>query len=60
LAREIVAHLYDGTARTVSKEHEAEPSEALTKSGKPVTLRDSTGARSIANVFHIARVELRS
>ena len=60
LAREITVHLSDGTALTVSKGHESELHDALTKSSAAVTLRDSTGARSLVNVSHIVRVELRS
>jgi hypothetical protein len=60
LAREITVHLSDGTALTVSKENETELHDALTKAGKLVTLRDNSGARSLVNVSHIVRVELRS
>jgi hypothetical protein len=60
MAREIVVHFSNGTALTVSKEHEAELNDALSKGGKAVTLRDSTGARVVVNVSHIVRVELRS
>jgi hypothetical protein len=59
MAREIVVHLSDGSALSVSKEHEAELNDALTKGGSAVTLRDSTGARVLVNVSHIIRVELR-
>lgn len=59
LAREIVVHFSDGTTLTVSHLHEAELSDALSKGARVVTLRDSTGARSLVNAAHIVRVELR-
>ena len=60
MSREIVVHFSDGSAVTVSKEHESDLNDALTKGTKSVLLRDSTGARNIVNVSHIVRVELRS
>jgi hypothetical protein len=59
MAREIIVHLSTGTALTVSKEHETELNDALGKGGKAVILRDSTGARTLVNVSHIVRVEMR-
>jgi hypothetical protein len=60
LAREIVVHLADGTALNVSNTQEAELTDALSKASHAVTLRESTGARSIVNTAHIIRIELRS
>jgi hypothetical protein len=60
LAREIVVHLSDGTRLNVSKEHEAELQDALNKTSKMITLRDSTGARNFVNAKHIVRAEIRS
>lgn len=59
MAREIIVHLSNGETMTVAKEHEAELTDALNKGAKSVTLRDSTGARSLVNAAHIVRVELR-
>jgi Protein of unknown function (DUF3107) len=60
LAREIVVHLSDGTSLNVSREHEQDLQEALTKASHAVTLRDSSGGRNLVNTAHIVRVELRS
>jgi hypothetical protein len=60
LAREIIVHLTDGTVLNVSKEHETELQDALSKSSPVVTLRDNTSARNLVNTAHIVRVELRS
>ena len=60
MAREIVVYLTDGSNLTVSKEHEAELTDAMTKSSHAVTLRDNTGARNIVNSANIVRIELRS
>ena len=59
MAREIVVHFSDGTTLTLSHLHESELSDALSKGARVVTLRDSTGARSLVNTAHIVRVELR-
>lgn len=59
LAREIVVHFSDGTTLNVSHVHEADLSDALSKGARVVTLRDSTGARSLVSTAHIVRVELR-
>jgi hypothetical protein len=59
VAREIVVHFSNGSSLTVAKECEAELQDALSKGTKSVLLRDTTGARNIANVSHIVRVELR-
>jgi hypothetical protein len=60
LAREIIVHFTDGSKLTVSKEHESELLDALSKSSKMLTLRDSTGSRNLVNTAHIIRAELRS
>lgn len=60
MAREIIVHFADGTSLTVSKEHEPDLQEAMTKASRAVTLRDSTGTRNIVNVAQIVRIELRS
>jgi hypothetical protein len=60
VAREIVVHLSDGTALNVSKEHEADLHDALSKASRAVTLRDRRGVRNLVNTAHIVRVELRS
>lgn len=60
MAREIIVHLSDGTALNVGKEHETDSHDALTKASRAVTLRDRSGARSLVNIAHIVRVELRS
>ena len=60
MAREIVVHLSDGTSLNVSKEHEHDLQDAITKASRAVTLHDSSGARNVVNTAHIVRVELRS
>ena len=53
-------HLSNGTTLNVSKEHEHDLQDAMTKASRAVTLRDSSGARNLVNTAHIVRVELRS
>lgn len=60
MAREIVVQLSDGTSSIVSKEHENDLRDALSKPSRAITLRDSRGARNLVNTAHIVRVELRS
>lgn len=60
MACEIVVHFSDGAALNVSKEHEHDLQDALTKGSPAVTVRDSSGSRNLVNTAHIVRVELRS
>ncbi len=60
MTREIIVHLSNGTSLSVSKDHEGDLQDALTKASRAITLRDSSGARNLVNTAHIVRVELRS
>ena len=59
MARDIVVHLSNGEKLTVSKEHEADLNDALTKHTGVVTLRHGS-AKTLVNTAHIVRVEVRS
>ena len=50
MAREVMVRLSNGDVLTISKEHEAELSDAMSKDARAITVRDHTGARRLLNV----------